>query len=284
MTCSKATPWIGDVARGDGCSSESRDPTARWAMRIDAHGWAFNRGGSSIGTIPAMTDPSPSAPRPAPATGLRRRVPNLLTVLRVLLAGVFFSMLAFAAAPGPALPTPFAGQRTLILLSAGVFILAVITDALDGHLARKWNAVSTFGRVMDPFADKLVVLGAFIFLAAPGFQAIDPVDGQHYQATGVRGWMAVVILARELLVTSIRGVAESAGVAFGASWSGKWKMILQSVVIPVILVGVATFDCRPDTVARRTIDGLVWITVLVTAWSAWPYMLRGAKALREMPS
>lgn len=244
-------------------------------MRIDPPCTPFNRASPHFATI---TDTI----RAMPPTRTQAMIPNALTVLRVLLAAAFFALLAIGLPfqlPGP---TPMTGARALLLTAAALFIAAALTDAADGHLARKWNVVSKFGRVMDPFADKLLVLGAFAFLAAPGFVAIDasadpPV---RYLATGVHTWMVVVILGRELLVTSIRAVAESAGINFQASWSGKWKMILQSIVVPAVLVGVATLDCRPGSWARWTIDILVWLTVLVTAWSAFPYLKRGIAAMR----
>lgn len=214
---------------------------------------------------------------PDEPTRTQKLIPNALTVLRVVIAGAFFALLALGLDAASATPTPLAGDRAVLLLGAALFILAAATDAADGHLARKWRVVSTFGRVMDPFADKVLVLGAFVFLAGPGFIAIDPTADAsiRFQASGVLPWMVVVILGSELLVTSIRGVAEGMGVNFQASWSGKWKMILQSIVVPLVLVGVATLDCHPGTWARWTIDILVWLTVAVTVWSAVPYVRRG---------
>jgi CDP-diacylglycerol--glycerol-3-phosphate 3-phosphatidyltransferase len=165
-----------------------------------------------------------------------------------------------------------------------VFILAAVTDALDGHLARKWGVVSLFGRVMDPFADKLLVLGGCAYLSGAMF-AVHDLRGHWYQVSGVYPAMAVVVLARELLITSLRGVFESRGVSFAATASGKWKMILQSVCIPLVLLLLATTDVMRFTetglelsVSGYVVIAVVWATVIVTVWSGLPYVLR---AIRE---
>lgn len=241
-------------------------------MRIDRRPCPINR---ATDTMPPMIEPTP----------FQRRLPNLLTLLRVAIAAVFFALLSLGMpiAAGPRL-TPMADDRVVLLTAAGLFILAALTDALDGHLARKWSVVSKFGRVMDPFADKLLVLGAFIYLASPAFLTVDPSrpDAAPFAATGVAIWMVVAIVGRELLVTSIRGVAESAGANFSATWSGKWKMILQSIVVPVVLVTVAFVECGARNWARWMIDILVWATVLVTIWSAVPYVRRGMRVLNDV--
>jgi CDP-diacylglycerol--glycerol-3-phosphate 3-phosphatidyltransferase len=214
----------------------------------------------------------------------RAHVPNALTSLRVVVACVFFAALSgwsYGASPA----ARGAGPDALLLTAAGLFVLAAATDALDGYLARRWRVVSIFGRIMDPFADKLLVIGAFAYLAAPAFWV--EWDGGR-QVSGVQAWMVAVILARELLVTSIRGAMEGAGVAFSAEWSGKIKMILQSGVIPLVLVILATTPVMPPMpggarpAAGVAVDVLVWVTVGVTAWSGLPYVLRAWRAARQL--
>jgi CDP-diacylglycerol--glycerol-3-phosphate 3-phosphatidyltransferase len=171
-----------------------------------------------------------------------------------------------------------------LIAAAALFVFAALTDAVDGHLARKWRVVSVFGRIMDPFADKVLVLGAFAYLSAPLFSyAFTPEDSDlvRYQASGVSAWMVVLILARELLVTSIRAAFESRGVDFSATASGKWKMILQSVAVPLVLVILALGPAPPGSLARWAIDLTVWLTVIVTVWSGLPYIQR---ALRSRPA
>ncbi|GIW74003.1 MAG: hypothetical protein KatS3mg103_0525 [Phycisphaerales bacterium] len=169
-----------------------------------------------------------------------------------------------------------AGPRASLLAAAGLFVAAAITDALDGHLARKWKAVSIFGRIMDPLADKLLVLGAAIMLAGPAF-ALRSEAGQA-MAAGFTGWMAVVILARELLVTSIRGAYEARGVDFSASAWGKAKMVVQSLAIPACLLAAGLWAGQRPAWVARGVELAAWATTIVTAASALPYVHRAWRA------
>jgi CDP-diacylglycerol--glycerol-3-phosphate 3-phosphatidyltransferase len=228
--------------------------------------------------MPRVTDLSSAAPSANPS--YRRWVPNALTGLRLIIAGAFFVLLAGWAYPARDLLVSPKHPVWPYLVEATLFGLAALTDAIDGPLARRWKVVSQFGRVMDPFADKVLVVGAFIMLAGPTFSTDLP-DRPDFQVSGVASWMAVVILGRELLVTSIRAVAERAGVDFSADIWGKAKMVLQACVIPFILVMLGVTEVGPGTWGRRTIDGAVWLTVIVTILSGVPYVVRGMRVLKE---
>jgi hypothetical protein len=115
----------------------------------------------------------------------RRHLPNTITVMRLVLAGGFFATLGVFRYPDHNVAW---GNVALV-----VFILAVVTDAVDGYLARRWEVVSTFGRIMDPFCDKVLVLGAFVDPAAPAH--LVPETGRP--ATAATSRMEVVLLARE---------------------------------------------------------------------------------------
>lgn len=199
----------------------------------------------------------------------RQNIPNALTMLRVVLAVVFFAMLAVADPGGWA----------LLLFAAGLFAVAALTDALDGYLARRWNAISPFGRVMDPFADKILVLGGFVMLVGANFTlSVTRNDSPaEVHLTGVAAWMPVVILGRELLITSVRGVYEARGVDFSASLTGKLKMIAQSVAVPAILVITAFHEPIGTDTAARINTGIACLVVLVTVVSVGPYLTRAAK-------
>ncbi len=205
--------------------------------------------------------PRPAAP---PASGWRAHTPNALTAARLGMTALIIAALA-AARPATDHWNP------ALIIATALFILAAATDAADGYLARKWNAVSRFGRVADPFADKLLILSGFVMLAGP---TLGP-------ASGVQPWMVVLILARELLVTTIRGVYEGEGIDFSASRAGKFKMILQSVAIPVaILDAAAPAQSHAPTMFTTA---LLWLTVTVTVWSAAPYIARARHADRDGP-
>jgi CDP-diacylglycerol--glycerol-3-phosphate 3-phosphatidyltransferase len=194
-------------------------------------------------------------------------------MLRVVLTGAFVALVALRTAPFP-VGTP--SIDTGLLVAGTLFVLAAITDALDGHLARKWNVVSKFGRIMDPFADKVLVLGAFIMLAGPAFTTA---SGEL--VSGVAPWMVVVILARELLVTSIRAILEGEGIDFSAGWAGKAKMILQAIVVPAILLILAWGAPGRGSPRAWAIDASVWATVLATVLSGVPYVTRAISTGRS---
>lgn len=183
-----------------------------------------------------------------------------------MLSAAFFSVLFL-------LPScSFAREEALGTLAVVVFIIAALTDILDGYLARRWNVVSVFGRVMDPFCDKLLVLGALVMLATPPYCV-------H---SGIRAWMVVLILGRELYVTSVRAVAESQGLAFPADRWGKIKMFLQCVAIPfAIFVGTHP-EAAKSPVWQAWRDGTIWAMVAGTVFSLVPYVIRSATVLKSV--
>ena len=213
----------------------------------------------------------------------RKNIPNLLTMLRLVLAAAFFVVLAYYK---------FDHDRYTLLLPAIVlFIFAAMTDWLDGLLARRWQVESKFGRIMDPFCDKVLILGALCFLAGPGFVSswinndASPAIIESGQVSGIYPWMVVVIIARELLVTGIRGEMEGTGHKFGANLWGKLKMILQSIVVPAVLLFVWFLD-RVSNLGHDSLgtgmailsfvfirDILVYATIVVTVLSGLPYVI-----------
>lgn len=207
-----------------------------------------------------------------------RHVPNALTVSRLVLAAVFFSLLSLYQHEGR-------GDPGLLLWASGIYLIALFTDFLDGYLARRWKVEGAFGRVIDPFVDKVLVLGTFIFFAGKNFivpgSAVKLAAGNQdvvQTLTGVVPGMVVLILARELLVTSFRGLSEASGQNFGAAFSGKLKMVFQSVTILVILAYVDFFDLLTrhqfETPARYVRDVCIWATIAVTVFSGLIYVQR----------
>ena len=208
-----------------------------------------------------------------------RHVPNALTAGRVLLAAVFFGLLGFYQYKGR-------GSPDLLNIAFGVYVVALVTDFLDGYLARKWKVEGAFGRVVDPFVDKVLVIGTFIFFAGKNFIVPDPEKMYVVKTiTGVAPWMVVVILARELLVTSFRGLSESSGQNFGAAFSGKLKMGFQSGTILAILVYVNYLtqlqDLHYEKYARWVRDFGIWGTMVITVASGLMYIQKAVAVYRK---
>jgi CDP-diacylglycerol--glycerol-3-phosphate 3-phosphatidyltransferase len=194
---------------------------------------------------------------------LKRQLGNLMTIGRLLLAVVFLALLS--------MHRPHAAGGWVLLDAALVlFILAGITDLLDGYLARRYDAVSRFGRILDPFVDKVLICGAFILFVSPPFLA----GGRSL--TAVAPWMPVVVVCRELLVTSLRGMSESNGTSFGATWAGKLKMVCQSAAVMWILFHLAHVRHIGPVAAASWVflQVLVWIAIAATAFSALLYVGR----------
>ena len=161
-------------------------------------------------------------------------LPNTLTVVRILLVPVVVVALLDETPNGDA-------------IAAGVFALAAFTDSLDGYIARQLNAVTTFGKLMDPIADKLLIAAALIALVS---------------LDRLAAWIAMVIIAREFAVTGLRLVAAERGVVIQASWLGKAKTILQvAAIICLIAVNPAPLG----------VDLLVYAAVAVTVISGIDY-------------
>jgi CDP-diacylglycerol--glycerol-3-phosphate 3-phosphatidyltransferase len=202
-----------------------------------------------------------------------RHVPNALTALRLALAAVFFGMLSYFQSESTL------GQHGNVLwlnIAFLIYLVALFTDFLDGYLARRWKVEGAFGRVVDPFVDKVLVLGSFIFFAGRNFTIAPSGPDQLPQTiTGVVPWMVVVILARELLVTSLRGISESSGEAFGAQFVGKAKMVAQSITILIILIYVnyrQRFTADAEHQFRVFRDFCIWATLAITIYSGLAYV------------
>ena len=145
-----------------------------------------------------------------------------------------------------------------------VFLIAVSTDWMDGYYARKYGQITKLGRIFDPFVDKIIICGAFIALVA-----IAP--------SGVMPWMAMVVVARELLVTSLRGIIEGAGGDFSASGLGKWKMVFQCVAVVAALVCLIVHP--PGFWLDLMRSGSLWVAMGLTVYSGYDYVMAAARVL-----
>jgi len=136
------------------------------------------------------------------------------------------------------LDVPYVSDKVFFLdIAFVVFVVAGITDVVDGAIARKLNVESRFGRITDPLVDKILVCGAFICFAVVGEPKLFDISGTALSA--IQWSVAGILILREVYVTVLRHIAESRGVNFAATTSGKVKMLLQSVAIGAVLVKAA---------------------------------------------
>jgi CDP-diacylglycerol--glycerol-3-phosphate 3-phosphatidyltransferase len=183
-------------------------------------------------------------------------LPNQLTAARFVLAVVLFGLIRLDAWPW----------------CLAVFVAAAITDWLDGYLARKQGLTSTLGRNLDPLVDKVLMCGAYIFLLPKG-------EGEGW----LQPWMVTLVVARELVITSLRSYLESFGASFGADWLGKIKMGLQcAAVIAIFVVLMIPGDLAGlrwlGGVAR---DGLIYAMLTATLLSGLQYLWKAAALLNS---
>ena len=157
-----------------------------------------------------------------------------------------------------------------------VFIIAAGTDWIDGWYARKYNLVTQLGRVLDPFCDKILICGAYILIAVE----MDPLFPWYAK---IAGWMAVVVVGRELLVTVLRSMIEGAGGDFSAKMAGKLKMWFQCIAVGACLVALALLQDDPAATVPAwiywTVVVSVWLSVISTLHSGYLYVVGAANVI-----
>lgn len=179
--------------------------------------------------------------------------PNKLTVLRMILVPIFMALMLIDVA-----------NLWLVVSGLVVFIIASITDAVDGNMARKYNMVTDFGKFMDPLADKMLTTAAFLVLV-------------HYGRASVIAVM--LILTREFVVSGIRLVAACGGKVIAASWWGKIKTIFQMIAIIVAII--LLLPVFPENMAVLTTEILVWISAVITVVSGYDYVIKNIDLVKE---
>lgn len=182
-------------------------------------------------------------------------VPNILTVSRIPLTVVLCLFIDLRMWPA----------------ALATFIVASLTDWIDGWWARRFNQLSAFGRVFDPLTDKILLGSAFIFLVRVPDSAMEP-------------WMAAVVMGRELLITGIRGYVEALGKKFGADWFGKLKTILQCLWLVAVLLYLALREWSWATnlvgPAEMLHYGLLYAMIAATVLSGLQYCVKAWKLLQ----
>lgn len=193
-------------------------------------------------------------------------VPNQLTVARLVLSILCFVCLVF----------------DYYLIALVLFAIAAGTDWVDGFWARRYGQITQLGRILDPFADKIIICGTFIFLAA-----VPPtITGES--ASEITAWMAVVVVARELLVTALRSFFEEQGTDFSAKWAGKWKMLFQCLAAGASLgrlwyygYTATGWTAAPAAWTTWSLRLLVWLAIVMTIYSGWGYVQTAVQLLKK---
>ncbi|MEE2938748.1 MAG: CDP-alcohol phosphatidyltransferase family protein [Planctomycetota bacterium] len=204
-----------------------------------------------------------------PREGVFAHWPNRITMIRFVGALVLFAIFAIW---GDVEAEAIEGHRTPFLVAFWLFTVIAATDFLDGYLARRDQVVTAFGRIADPFTDKVLILGTMVYLS------VMPWSEPRLPAT-----LVVVILAREFLVTGIRGYVESLGREFPADGFGKIKMIVQSIAVG----GLIWLEAFPWTawwfdLWAVIVEALVWLTLITTVGSGVTYALKTRAILAEV--
>ena len=173
-------------------------------------------------------------------------LPNKLTMFRVILIPFFIVFLLVPI-------TPY--DKWIAL---GIFIIASLTDLLDGKIARKYNLVTNFGKFMDPLADKLLVCSALICLI---------------ELDKIPSWMVILIIAREFVISGFRLIASDNGVVIAASYFGKFKTTFQMIAVCLMIADIEALKLITDIV--------LWIAVVLTVVSLIDYLIKNKDVMKD---
>ena len=175
---------------------------------------------------------------------------NKLTMIRIFLVPVFLVFITVKDIPYGS------------IIATVIFIIASLTDQLDGYIARSRNQITNFGKFMDPLADKLLVISALICMI---------------EVDLVSSWMVIIIVARELTVSILRAIAAADGKVIAASGGGKLKTISQMIAIPLLLLGAQFGSNILLSIGNITI----LIATLLTLYSGWEYLYKNKNLFME---
>ena len=176
-------------------------------------------------------------------------LPNKLTIFRVILIPVFIIALMSGIIPEPV-------NRYVGVV---IFCVASFTDYLDGHIARKYNLVTNFGKFMDPLADKLLVCSAMICMISTG---------------QLEAWFVIIIIAREFIISGFRLVAADSGIVIAASYWGKFKTVSQMFMVIVLIMDLGGVFDVIGTV-------LIWVSLILTIVSLIDYVAKNIQVLTK---
>ena len=171
---------------------------------------------------------------------------NKLTMLRILMIPVFIAVLVYSK------------DRDIVYryIALGIFVMASATDALDGYVARKYNMITDFGKLMDPLADKILVSSALIILIELG---------------SISSWIVSIVIAREFIISGIRLIATEKNIIIAASPLGKLKTVSQMLSVILMLLSIEAISCITDI--------SVWLMCILSVVSLLDYIIKNKKVL-----
>lgn len=171
---------------------------------------------------------------------------NKLTMLRILMIPVFIAVLVYSK------------DRDIVYryIALGIFVMASATDALDGYVARKYNMITDFGKLMDPLADKILVSSALIILIELG---------------NIRSWIVSIVIAREFIISGIRLIATEKNIIIAASPLGKLKTVSQMLSVILMLLSIKAISLITDL--------SIWLMCILSVVSLLDYIIKNKKCL-----
>ena len=171
---------------------------------------------------------------------------NKLTMLRILMIPVFIAVLVYSKD----------GDIVYRYIALGIFIIASATDALDGYVARKYNMITDFGKLMDPLADKILVSSALIILIELG---------------NISSWVVSIVIAREFIISGIRLIATEKNIIIAASPLGKLKTVSQMLSVILMLLSIKAISLITDL--------SIWLMCILSVVSLLDYIIKNKKVL-----
>ena len=177
-------------------------------------------------------------------------LPNKLTILRVIMIPFFVAALLYDGG----------ANQNMRYVAAALFIIASLTDMLDGKIARKYNLVTNFGKFMDPLADKLLVCSAMICLIETG---------------KLQAWIVLIIIAREFIISGFRLVASDNGIVIAASYWGKFKTVSHMAMIILLILDIQ------NPIMQTITTVVVWIGLILTVVSLVDYIVKNKQVLTQ---
>jgi len=189
----------------------------------------------------------------------KMNLPNKLTIFRVVLILPFVVLLLGESSGWAWYRTIFGGIMEYVdYIALGIFIIASLTDLLDGKIARKYNLVTNFGKFMDPLADKLLVSAAMIALA---------------DLKRIPAWVVIIIISREFIISGFRLIASDNHVVIAASYWGKFKTTFQMVMVCLMIADIPRLQLLTDII--------MWIALILTVVSLADYLIKNKGVMSE---